>query len=498
MTMRLAFRAVIVLALSLAALAGPAAPSVFAATTFDAPTATSSYGSSVVFTQPITTTRPMKRAEILLEFPGAPGPDVVEVADALTEPGRSALDYSLDAPQLLPNTTIKARWRLTSVDGTIELGPAVTVRYDDTRFTWKVRAGPLVRVHWYKGSDAFGKRALDIGEKGIRDAAALLGVTETEPIDFFIYADQQAFYQALGPRTPENVGGQANAEIRTLFGLITPGEIDADWVDIVIRHELTHLAFNTAVDNAYHFPPRWLNEGLAVYLSEGYGADNRTLVRDAANDGTLMPLDAIAGDFPATRDRFFLAYAESVSSLDYLVRTYGRDKLVALIRSYARGLTDDEAFKAALGVDVATFDTAWRAELKARQPTVHGPGPAPPGPLPSGWTQADGSAGVPLASGAPGPTGVPASGATAPSSPATGPGRGGSTVPIIIATLGLLVAIVVVGYGVARPRRRPLVAIAPQEAAPVASSVTEPPPGGGAADGPPHDDPQPPADERRP
>jgi peptidase MA superfamily protein len=489
-------RAAIVLALSLAALAGPAAPTVFGATTFDSPTATSSYGSSVDFSQPVTTTRPMKRVEILLDFPGAAGPEVVEVDENGTDPGRSTLRYSLDAAQLLPNTTIKARWRLRSVDGAIELGPAVTVRYDDTRFTWKVRTGPLVRVHWYEGSDAFGKRALDIGEKGIRDAAALLGVTETEPIDFFIYADQQAFYQALGPRTPENVGGQANAEIRTLFGLITPREIDADWVDIVIRHELTHLAFNTAVDNPYHFPPRWLNEGLAVYLSEGYGADNRTLVRDAANDGTLMPLDALAGDFPTTRDRFFLAYAESVSSLDYLVRIHGRDKLVALIRSYARGVTDDEAFKAAIGVDVAAFDTAWRAELKAKQPTVHGPQPAPPGPLPSGWTQADGSSGIALPSGATGPTSVPSSGAAAPSSPATGSGGGGSTMPIIIATLGLLVAIVAIGYGVARPRRRPLVAIAPGGPAPVPPSVPQPPPGD--AEVPRRDDPGPPAAEPRP
>ena len=95
-------------------------------------------------------------------------------------------------------------------------------------------------------------------------------MTETEPIDFFIYADQDAFYDALGPGTRENVGGQAHADIRTLFALITPSEIDDAWVEIVVPHELTHLVFDTAVDNPYHFPPRWLNEGLAVYLSEGY------------------------------------------------------------------------------------------------------------------------------------------------------------------------------------------------------------------------------------
>jgi hypothetical protein len=41
----------------------------------------------------------------------------------------------------------------------------------------------------------------------------------------------------------------------------------------VVPHELVHLVFDTAVKNPYHFPPRWLNEGLAVYLSEGNGTE---------------------------------------------------------------------------------------------------------------------------------------------------------------------------------------------------------------------------------
>jgi len=457
-------RRIVLAALALlwvAALAGPIAPPVVAATTFDQPTATPTYGATVEFRQPVTTTVAMKRVEILLDLPGAPGPEVVDIGGMGNQPGHGTLRYALDASSgLLPNTTIKARWRLTAPDGTVEIGPSVTVRYDDTRFTWKVRAGPLVRVHWYQGSDAFGQRALAIGEKAISDTSQLLGVTETEPIDFFVYADQQAFYQALGPGTRENVGGQANADIRTLFALITPDQIDADWVGIVIRHELTHLVFNTAVDNPYHFPPRWLNEGLAVYLSQGFDAVDRTMVANAAADGTLIPLDALAGDFPTSRDRFFLAYAESVSSIDYLVRTYGRDVLVTLIKSYARGLTDDEALKAALGVDVASFGAAWRAELKAKAPNVLGPQPAPPGPLPAGWSQADGTSGGPVATSAPAPAGTPtASSGTAPASPGPTSGRGGSTLPIILAVLVAVAVVVAVAYGVTRSARRPPVVV---------------------------------------
>lgn len=327
--------------------------------------------------------------------------------------------------------------------------------YADTRFAWRTKTGDIVRVHWYEGSSAFGERALAIGERAIANAAKLLGVTETEPVDFFIYAGQKAFYEALGPGTRENVGGEAHADIRTMFALITPDEIDASWVGVVVPHELTHLVFNTAVENPYHFPPRWLNEGLAVYLSEGYGDSWRAAVDDAVRSRAIIPLDGVTGQFPTTRDRFFLAYGESVSAVDFLVRTYGRPALVKLIRSYADGVSDDEAFRAALGSgsggsgpDVAAFQSAWLRDLGAVTPTAHGPKPAPAGPLPSGWSASPG---------APEPSAT-VSAAPSTSPPPTGgtPGEDPAASDASIA-VGLLLGVVAVGGGilVARWRRHP-------------------------------------------
>jgi hypothetical protein len=173
-----------------------------------------------------------------------------------------------------------------------------------------------------------------------------------------------------------------------MFALITPGEIDATWVDVVVPHELTHLVFATATDNPFHEPPHWLNEGLAVYLSEGYTSSYRAEVEQVAGDGTIIPLEGLAGAFPTTRDRFVLAYGESVSAVDHIVKKYGREALIGLIRSYATGVTDDEAFTAALGVDVAAFEAEWLTSLGAAAPVKHGPQPPPPGPVPDGWSGA--------------------------------------------------------------------------------------------------------------
>lgn len=347
---------------------------------FEKPTASATFGKALEFRQVIDASLPVRRAELLLTYAGALGPQVVEVQVSAGS-GRQTLEHRLDLSadgHILPNTRIGARWRLVPADGgvAVALGPEVSVLYRDDRFDWQTVAGDLVRVHWYEGGAAFGARALEIGERAVAETTALLGVTEEEPIDFFVYGAQQPFYDALGPGTRENVGGQANAGIRTLFALITPDEIDDPWVGVVIPHELVHLVFNTAVDNPYHFPPRWLNEGLAVYLSQGYEPGDRNVVERAARDGTLIPLDGLSGQFPTTADRFLLAYAESASAVDFLIRTHGKDALISLIRSYADGRTDDEAFRA-LGADVDAFAAAWLDDVSATAPRRYGPQPPP-------------------------------------------------------------------------------------------------------------------------
>ena len=367
---------------------------------FGTPTATPEFGQGVTFRQLVNGggTR-VERVEVLVQEPGNSGPLVTEVPVAGGTLGSTTLSFlrSEQDDHIYPNTVLSARWRVTDATGAITLGPSVSVTYTDTRYNWQTKTSALVTVHWTVGDVSFGQRALTIAQARIAKAEALLGVTETKPIDFFVYADQNAFYDALGPGTRENVGGEALPEIRTLFALITPDEINDSWVGVVIPHELTHLVFDTAVTNPYHFPPRWLNEGLAVYLSQGYVDSDRGLVRNAASSHQIIPLDGLTGEFPTNGDQFALAYAESVSAIDFFVRTYGQPALVTLIKSYARGVTDDEAMVAATGHSLAAFNTAWLADIGAATPTQYGPKPAPIGPLPSGWSAVPETAASPAA-----------------------------------------------------------------------------------------------------
>ncbi len=406
--------------------------------TFGTPEATSTYGESIVFTVPFTADGDVERVELRLLYPDAIGPHVLAVP-VPAGGGTQTLRWDLDIAGggLVPNTPIRATWAAVTGDGEVVTSRETTVLYEDTSRDWKTVRGDVVAVHWYEGDRAFGERALEIAETAIRDTGALLGVEESEPVDFFIYGDDEAFRTALGPGTREWVAGTSISGIRTLFGLLRPDQIDDPWVEILVTHELVHLVIDTATDNPYRGPPRWIHEGLATYLSEGYTGDSRSAVEGAVRSRELLPLDAMGGQLPTDPGKAGLAYAESVSAIDHLVRTYGRDALFGLIRAYAAGVTDDEAFSQALGQDLAGFQAAWLAELGAEMPEPYGPQPAPPGPLPEGWESPAGTPAPGATPAAPpiGPSIAPGTPAIPPDSGADG-GRGPLVLALVVIALG--------------------------------------------------------------
>jgi hypothetical protein len=357
---------------------------------FGEPTASGSLTSPVEFMTTFEASSLPERVELLTRVRGSAS-DTVRQATVEQGADGSWTARVLDGGFTPPNTVQDYRFRAVDGDRSV-VGPTGRFTLADDRFEWRSLSDGPMTLHWYTGDEAFARRALAVGVQAIDQAADLLGVADVEPVDFFVYDSSEALYGALGPGTRENVGGQANPLIRTMVGVIRPEDVDSDWVEVLVTHELTHMVFADATDNPYNSPPRWLNEGLAVYLAEGYSVGDRAQVASAASSGDLTPLSAIAGLFPTTYDSFSLAYAQSVSAVDHFIDTYGRDTLVRLIRTYRDGVTDDEAFLAATGADFRAFDDGWLAAQGVSRPEPYGPQPAPRGPQPSAWPANDQSA----------------------------------------------------------------------------------------------------------
>jgi hypothetical protein len=287
-----------------------------------------------------------------------------------------------------PNTHFDFQFRATNSDGGTSLGPVAQGVFQDNRFQWQTLSEDQVVVHWYAGDQAFGKSAADVANGAIDTASQLLGVTLDKPVDLFVYNTEDDMRSAISPDR-ENVAGEAHPDIDTMYVWIPSDQGAETFAGTLIRHELTHLVFHRAVDNPYNGVPRWLDEGTAVYLSEGYTSYWQGFVNDAVANKTLIPLDGLSGLFPSVQSEFYLAYGEAVAAVDFFIRTYGDQTFWNLVKSYANGVSDDEAFSAATGSDVEAFNSAWFQSLGLTPQSPVGPQPGATGPLPPDWVGFD-------------------------------------------------------------------------------------------------------------
>ncbi len=438
----------------------PAAPVEAATFAFSSAQASSKFNQGIDLSIQMSASEAPSRVEVQILFPGSTGPFVVALPNQPSA-GTSTLRYTLDTSadgHLMPNTPITATWVAYPAGGgaPVSSSPS-TYRYTDETQAWQTLRDGIVTVHWTSGSQAFAQHAASVAVTAIQAGADVLGITETKPVDFFIYADDASFRAALGPGTRENVGGEAIPEIRTLFAEFTPDILNDPWVGITITHELTHQVVDDATNNPYRSLPRWLNEGFAVYQSEGNASKYRAMVSAAVSSGDLLPLTALGWQFPTDPAKTVLAYAESVSAVDYIVRQYGKGALTRLILAYKDGPTDDAALQAAVGKNLAAFQAEWFGAIGASAPSPFGPQPAPAGPLPSDWTgtaasQAPAASGSAPASG----SGTPASSlpATAAPTASPAPGGGSSGGDLTLVLIGVVVVAGAVLAGIVLAGRR--------------------------------------------
>ena len=287
---------------------------------------------------------------------------------------------------MVPNTTYDYRFRVVTTDGRAPGARQASHRVDDTRLEWRRLAATASPCGGTMATEPSPSERWASPSSGLASALpTLLGVEDLEPVDFFIYADDRAFREALGPATRENVGGEAHPDIHTLFGLIEPRQVGSDWVEELVVHELAHLVFDEAVAQPLRLPAALAQRGSGRLPARGLRRGRPRPGAAAAGSGSLIPLEGLAGQFPTRADRFALAYAESVSAVTTSSRRHGAGRPGGardLLRRTARPSTRPSGRPRARGS--AAFEDDWLASLGAERPEPHGPLPA------RAWTCAGG------------------------------------------------------------------------------------------------------------
>lgn len=388
-------------------------------------TSTAGFPDALVFELRAAPPVPIERAELRYSVRRLQCVSGAALADAeLTDAGGGEIsarrEWSLRRTGgLPPGAVVSYNWRLTG-EGRVFETPERTFVYEDPRFPWRRLSGDGVDVIWHEGEEAFAGVALDAAEASLRRIAESAGAAPRDRVEIRLYESADALQGALVfPR--EYTGGVAYPP----YGLIAIG-LDPDnlaWGRRAIAHELSHVVIGQAAFRCGAGIPSWLDEGLAMYTEGPLEDVFRRHLDDAVAADRALALDGIAGAFPSEPEDAILAYAQSWSVVDHLIRERGPDQMNALLQSFKASGAIERALADAYGLDLLGLENRWResvglpARLERALPT---PIPIPNAPL----FQAPTPDGAPdptptRTTAAPTPTSAPA--ASAPTPPPTAP-----------------------------------------------------------------------------
>ncbi|HEX7288474.1 MAG TPA: peptidase MA family metallohydrolase, partial [Candidatus Angelobacter sp.] len=130
----------------------------------------------------------------------------------------------------------------------------------------------------------------------------------------------------------------------------------------VLRHELTH---SFVMQITHGRVPQWLNEGIAE-LEQGvstaaFGPRLATLYAT----GHQIPLNQLEGDFESySSGEASVAYAEALTAVEYIRRTYGMADLARLLQRLGEGQSIESALRSTIHGGYAELESAMTEYLK--------------------------------------------------------------------------------------------------------------------------------------
>jgi len=132
----------------------------------------------------------------------------------------------------------------------------------------------------------------------------------------------------------------------------------------VLKHELCHILLGQHIKR--EFLPRWLDEGIAQWLSDGItemalqssGAIPSAVL--ARNHFAFKKLDAV---FPRNPDAMRIAYAQSKSMVNYLRDRFGTETLRDILTDLSRDRSIDEALRGHVGLSLKELESQWTDHL---------------------------------------------------------------------------------------------------------------------------------------
>ena len=142
-----------------------------------------------------------------------------------------------------------------------------------------------------------------------------------------------------------------------------PGEFS--W-QATLWHEIAHVI---TLQMSRQRVPRWLTEGISVYeearARPEWGRDMEVPFAAALEGGKALKLTDLNAGFTSP-ETIALAYFQASVLVEHIVKSFGDDKLRALLRAYGEGLEGDAAMTKTLGTSMAELQASFDRHLDVR------------------------------------------------------------------------------------------------------------------------------------
>ncbi len=253
-------------------------------------------------------------------------------------------------------TVIKYWWTIRNVDEDIIQTEICNIHFNDERYSWQSISKEEITLYWYHGGEDFAWNLIETAQTALERLEEDTGAHLQEPVSIYIYANV-ADLQSSMIFPHEWTGGVAF----TSYGTVAIGinSSNLGWGKRTIVHELTHLVTQQMTFNPYNSMPVWLNEGLSMYAEGDMQPIFESYLRQAVLNDELVSVRSLTSPFSANPELSYLAYAQSMSIVDFLIDNYGQEKMLELLYVLKVGSSYDEALNKVYGFDMGELSDRW-------------------------------------------------------------------------------------------------------------------------------------------
>jgi len=261
---------------------------------------------------------------------------------------------------LPPGATVWWQWRIVDETNKILLTPRRNIVFEDTRYQWQKIVTEDLDVYWHELEASLVHDLTEGLEVKLSRLELNVQIPEERKPKIFVYPNVDQLRSAV-LFTHEWTGALAYPDYNII--LIPVSLNSLDWAKRTLAHEVTHLLVREATFGPFGDIPSWLNEGLAQYAEGEMESYQRSILDQAIREDNLISVPSLSGSFPTDPNRAFLAYAQSLSLVSYLIDTHGWPKIRQLLVAFKEGSTDDDALMGVYSFDSSGLEERWRAYI---------------------------------------------------------------------------------------------------------------------------------------